>query len=62
MSPSNKNLNKIIWEQSKIDEKSCKEFNSELMKSLMAKKMTNNKTFYEMKVLNNIKNLQSITT
>ena len=35
----------------KTDEIACKTFNSELMASIMARKMSKNKTFYEVKLL-----------
>jgi hypothetical protein len=35
----------------KTDEIACKTFNSELMVSIMARKMSKNKTFYEVKLL-----------
>jgi hypothetical protein len=35
----------------KIDEEACKDFNAELMRALIARKMSKNKTFYEQKFL-----------
>lgn len=35
----------------KTDESSCKNFNADLMSSIMARKMSKNKTFYEVKLL-----------
>jgi hypothetical protein len=35
----------------KADEESCKTFNADLMRSIMARKMSKNKTFYEVKMM-----------
>lgn len=37
--------------QNKPDEEACRKFNSDLMNSLVARKMSKNKTFFEIKML-----------
>jgi len=49
--PTNANKKMSQFPTDKMDEEACKEFNSELMRALIARKMCKNKTFYEAKIL-----------
>jgi hypothetical protein len=41
----------VKQDSAKVDEESCKAFNADLMRALVAKKLNKHKTFYELKVL-----------
>ncbi|CDW83837.1 UNKNOWN [Stylonychia lemnae] len=55
------NLRNFSFPTSQVDQSSCVNFNKDIMRSLISRKMENQKTFYELKVLNNFQSIYSLS-